>query len=115
MNSIESVKNSENSLKEQINGQSELLLRSFSDHFSYHDKEIYDSLLEDPYKYINSYIKVVQALLSASKSEDKTSINITNNNYVAFFEEVSDLSRKLDSNTHKLTKNSAGQYEIIEL
>jgi len=98
--------------REEALKEAELFLKTFSDHFSYHRDTIFQSLLDKPDKYLTEYCKLINVILSSFKQEEKANIQV--NNYVNFFEEVSSLSKKIDSGEYRLTKNIEGDFELVK-
>lgn len=103
-------------MKQDILTQAELTLRALNDHFTYHQNDIFEALLEKPDRYVSEYGKLLSVVLAAFRNDEKVAVNINNtsNNYAAFFEETRKLSRLIDSGSHKLTKNHQGTYEMVK-
>lgn len=103
-------------IKQDILTQAELTLRALNDHFTYHQNDIFEALLEKPDRYVAEYGKLLSVILSAFRNDEKVAVNISNtsNTYTAFFEETRKLSKLIDDGSHKLIKNQQGAYEMVK-
>lgn len=93
----------------------ERLFKDYSLHLQINQEDILDTLLERPEKYLDGFIKLANAIITAHKSEEKVSVNINNDHYHAFFQETRKLSALIDDGSHRLFKSAEGIYELEKL